>query len=92
VGGAQALRGAVNLSVNAVVVPLGEQALDAAKAADRAVAGGGDLPRFHGVPFPVKGTFDLTGTPTTQGIKALAGAYPSLDATNVERLKAAGRC
>jgi diacylglycerol O-acyltransferase / wax synthase len=71
---------AVNPSVNAVTVVLGEQALEAAKAADRAVAGGGDLPPFHGVPFTVKGNIDLVGTPTTQGLKALAGAgdRPSL--------------
>jgi amidase len=38
----------VNPSINAVVVVLGEQALEAAKAADRVVAGGGDLLPFHG--------------------------------------------
>jgi amidase len=79
---------AVNSSVNAVTVVLGEQALEAAKAADRAV--GGDLPPFHGVPFTIKENIDLVGTPTTQGLKALAGAYPRLDAPVVERLKAAG--
>ena len=56
---------AVNPSVNAVTVVLGEQALEAAKAADRAVAGGGDLPPFHGVPFTIKENIDLAGTPTT---------------------------
>ncbi len=81
---------AVNPLVNAVTVVLGEQALEAAKAADRAVAAGGALPRFHGVPFTVKGNIDLVGTPTTQGLKALASAYPALDAPAVERLKAAG--
>ena len=81
---------AVNPSVNAVTVVLGEQAVEAAKAADRAVAAGGALPPFHGVPFTVKGNIDLVGTPTTQGLKALAGAYPALDAPVVERLKAAG--
>jgi amidase len=81
---------AVNPAVNAVTVVLGGQALEAAKAADRAVAAGGDLPRFHGVPFTVKGNIDLVGTPTTQGLKSLAGAYPTLDAPVVERLKAAG--
>jgi len=81
---------AVNPSVNAVTVVLAEQALDAAKAADRAVAAGGDLPPFHGVPFTIKGNIDLAGTPTTQGLKAFAGAYPSRDAPVVERLKAAG--
>jgi len=80
----------VNPSVNAVTVVLGEQALEAAKAADRAVATGSDLPPFHGVPFTIKGNIDLAGTPTTQGLKAFAGAYPSRDAPVVERLKAAG--
>ena len=81
---------AVNASVNAVTVVLGEQALEAAKAADREVAGSADLPPLHGVPFTVKGNIDLVGTPTTMGLKALAGAYPTLDAPVVERLKAAG--
>jgi amidase len=58
------LRGieAVNPLINAVTVVLGEQALDAAKAADRAAAGGGELPPFHGVPFTVKENIDLAGT------------------------------
>jgi amidase len=81
---------AVNPSINAVTVVLGEQALEAAKAADRAVADGDPLPPFHGVPFTVKGNIDLVGTPTTHGAKALVGAYPTLDAPVVERLKAAG--
>jgi amidase len=80
----------VNPAVNAVTVVLGEQALEAAKAADRVVAAGGELPVLHGVPFTVKGNIDLVGTPTTQGAKALVGAYPTLDAPGVERLKAAG--
>ncbi len=80
----------VNASVSAVTVVLGEQALEAARAADRAITGGGDLPQFHGVPFTIKGNIDLAGTPTTHGIKALAGAYPRVDAPNVERMRAAG--
>lgn len=81
---------AVNPSINAVTVVLAEQALEAAKAADGAFARGGELPPFHGVPFTVKENIDLAGTATTQGAKALAGAYPSRDAPVVERLKAAG--
>jgi len=80
----------VNPAVNAITVVLAEQALEAAKAADRTAAGGGDLPPLHGVPFTVKGSIDLAGTPTTQGLKAFAGAYPARDAPHVERLKAAG--
>ena len=80
----------VNPLVKAVTVVLGEQALEAAKAADRVSAAGGDLPPLQGVPFTVKENIDLAGTPTTQGAKALADAYPSRDAPVVERLRAAG--
>ena len=81
---------AVNPLINAVTVVLGEQALQAAKAADTAVAGGEELPSFHGVPFTIKENIDLAGAATTQGARALADAYPSRDAPVVERLKAAG--
>jgi amidase len=81
---------AVNPAVNAVTVVLGKQALEAARAADRVVAAGGELPLLHGVPFTVKGNIDLVGTPTTMGVRALAGAYPTLDAPTMERMRAAG--
>lgn len=81
---------AVNPSINATVVVMGEQALQTARAADRAVAADTDLPSLHGVPFTVKETIDVVGTPTTQGFKALANAYPTRDAPVVERLRAAG--
>lgn len=81
---------AINPVVNAVVIVMADEALAAARAADRAVAGGADLPPVHGVPFTVKGNIDVAGTPTTQGLKALANAYPTRDAPIVERLKAAG--
>jgi amidase len=80
----------VNPAVNAVTVVLAEQALEAAQAADRAAAGGGELAPLHGVPFTVKGNIDLAGTPTTHGINALAAAYPGMDAPAVERMRAAG--
>jgi amidase len=81
---------AVNPSINAVTVVLGEQALGAAKAADRTLASRGELPPLHGVPFTVKENIDLVGTPTTVGLKAMAGAYPRTDAPIVERMRAAG--
>jgi amidase len=80
----------VNGSINAAVVVLTGQAVEAARMADRAVAAGADLGPFHGVPFTVKENIDVAGTPTTQGLKALTNAYPSRDAPIVERLKAAG--
>jgi amidase len=80
----------VNPSINAITVVLAEQALEAARAADRALASSGDLPPLHGVPFTIKENIDVVGTPTTQGVKALADAHPGLDAPVVERMKAAG--
>ncbi|HLO36670.1 MAG TPA: amidase family protein, partial [Candidatus Deferrimicrobium sp.] len=81
---------AVNPAVNAVTVVLAEQAIDAAKAADHALAAGADLPPLHGVPFTIKGNIDLAGTPTTHGMRALAAAEPGVDSPDVERLRAAG--
>lgn len=81
---------AVNPAVNAVVTVLGEEARQAAAAADRAVAAGEQLPPLHGVPFTIKDAIDVAGTPTTQGLRVLAQAYPARDAPAVERLRAAG--
>jgi amidase len=81
---------AVNPSINAIPVVLAENALDAARAADRAVVAGETLGRFHGVPFTVKSNIDVAGTPTTHGMAAMASAYPTRDAPIVERLRSAG--
>ncbi len=81
---------AVNPHLNAVVRVLPDQALAAADAADRAIAGGSPLGPLHGVPFTVKENIDLAGTATTQGVPALAEAVAPVDAPQVERLRAAG--
>ena len=81
---------AVNPHLNAVVRRLDEEALAAADAADAAVAAGAELGVFHGVPITVKENIDLVGTPTTQGIAALADAIATVDAPSVERMRAAG--
>jgi amidase len=80
----------VNPEVNSVVLVMADEALKGANAADRLTATGADLPQFHGVPFTIKENIDVAGTPTTQGLRALADAYPTRDAPIVERLKAAG--
>ena len=81
---------AVNPAVGAVVIVMAERALESARAADQAVRRGDVLQPFHGVPFTVKQNIDVVGTPTSQGLKALATAYPARDAPIVERLKVAG--
>jgi amidase len=80
---------AVNPHLNAVVRLLPD-ALEAAGAADRAVAGGAAPGPLHGVPFTVKENIDAAGTPTTQAIPALAEAVAPIDAPVVGRLRAAG--
>lgn len=80
----------VNPHLNAIVRRLDDEALAAADAADAAVAGGSELGVFHGVPITVKENIDLAGTPTTQGIAALADAIATIDAPSVERMRAAG--
>jgi amidase len=81
---------AVNPHLNAIVRRLDDEALAAADAADRAVAAGRPLGVFHGVPITVKENIDLAGTPTTQGMSALAEAVAASDAPTVERMRAAG--
>lgn len=81
---------AVNPHLNAVVRRLDDEALTAADAADEAVAAGRRLGAFHGVPITVKENIDLAGTPTTQGVPALAEAIAPIDSPTVERMRAAG--
>lgn len=80
----------VNGSLNAVVVVLGEQARTQADLADKAVLEGAELGPLHGVPMTVKENLDLVGSPTTQGVPALAEAMPTQDSPIVERMKGAG--
>ena len=81
---------AVNGRVNAVTRVLGDEALQTAKEADRALAAGEPVGPFHGVPFTIKENIDVVGSPTTQGVPALIDAVPTMDAPVVERLRAAG--
>jgi amidase len=81
---------AVNASVNAVTDTLAEEALAAADEADGATARGEVTSPFHGVPFTVKETIDLAGSPTTQGVRAMAERIPPLDAPTVANLRAVG--
>ncbi|ETK31507.1 amidase [Microbispora sp. ATCC PTA-5024] len=81
---------AVNPRVNAVTVTLGERALEAARAADEALARGRPAGPLCGVPFTVKENVDVAGSATTLGIVPLRDAVASLDAPPVAELRAAG--
>jgi len=80
---------ATNPRVNAIV-SLADGALDAAKAAERAVTAGDDLAPLHGVPFTAKDSIDTAGVLTQRGSPIFKGRLPEADATSVARLKNAG--
>jgi len=80
---------ALNPSINAIVT-VAEEALDAAKAADKAQQRGDELGPLHGVPFTVKDSIDTANVLTQRGSPIFKGRIPSADATSVTRLKKAG--
>lgn len=80
----------VNLSLNAVVVPLFDRALDEATVADAARTRGEPLGPLHGVPITVKEQFLVAGTPTTAGLASRTGHRATSDGPLVQRLRQAG--
>lgn len=81
---------AVNPALNAVVVDLRAQALDAARAADRAQASGAGLGPLHGVPVTIKINVDVEGQANSNGVVGLAKVIAPGDAPVVANLRGAG--
>lgn len=80
----------VNPKLNAVVDALHEPAVDAARAADVALARGEILGPLHGVPVTVKINTDYKGRATTNGVKAFADLIPPEDGSVVRNLRNSG--
>ncbi|MEO6390593.1 MAG: amidase [Pyrinomonadaceae bacterium] len=78
-----------NPRLNAIVT-LNPDALEQARAAEAAVARGGEMGPLYGVPLTVKDTISTADLRTTSGSKRRAVHIPSEDAVVVARLKAAG--
>lgn len=76
--------------LNAFQLVLAEEALAAARQADRELAAGQDRGPLHGIPIAVKDLLAMAGTATTAGSKILAGWRTDFDAAAVERLREAG--
>ncbi len=80
----------LNPRLNAYLTVTADQALDAARAAEREIAGGRYRGPLHGVPVAVKDLFATKGVRTTAGSKMLAEWLPDEDATVVAKLGDAG--
>ena len=65
-------------------------AMQAAEAADRALAAGARVGPFHGMPFALKDIFHVEGTVTTCGSKVKENDVSTVTGTVVKRLTAAG--
>ncbi|MDE3094638.1 MAG: amidase [Chloroflexota bacterium] len=80
----------LNPKLNAYFTVTADQALDAARAAEREVAAGRYRGPLHGVPVAVKDLFATKGVRTTAGSKILGDWLPDHDATVVAKLNDAG--
>jgi amidase len=80
---------AVNPRLNAVV-RLADDARERAREADADLAAGRWRGPLHGVPFTIKDSLDTAGVVTTAGTLGWRDRVPTVDATVVARLKAAG--
>ena len=79
-----------NPPLNAVVVDLTAQALEAARAADRRQAEGGELGVLHGVPVTIKINVDVEGQANSNGVAAFRDNIAPGDSAVVANLRAAG--
>ncbi|MGE0621602.1 MAG: amidase family protein [Pseudomonadales bacterium] len=76
--------------LNAVPVRDFDRALEAAAAADAAMAQGKDLGPLHGLPMTIKESYDIEGLPTTWGNPAWKDNVAVNDSVVVSRFKGAG--
>lgn len=76
--------------INAMVVRRFDQAREAARAADEALAQGRSLGPLHGVPISIKEAYNVEGTPTTWGMQMFKDNIATSDSDTAGRLMAAG--
>jgi aspartyl-tRNA(Asn)/glutamyl-tRNA(Gln) amidotransferase subunit A len=81
---------AVNERLNAFLTITADDALAAARRAERAIRAGRYRGPLHGVPVSVKDLIPAAGTRTTCGSRILADWIPDTDATLIRRLREAG--
>ena len=80
----------VNPRINAIILKRVDEAIERAKAADRASRLGESWGPLHGVPISIKECFDWVGTPSTFGHLERRNHQAEANAVVVERLLQAG--
>lgn len=81
---------AVNPTLNAMVALCLDEARDAAKRAEQAVAANAPLGPLHGLPVAVKEAEDVAGLPTTKGVPLYADVVAERDCQMVASIRNAG--
>ena len=80
----------LDFKFNSYITVMREQAMEAARDAEAAIAKGNYLGPMHGVPVAVKDQFWSRGVRSTGGSRFLADFVPDEDATVIANLKKAG--
>ena len=81
---------ALNPAINAVVARCDDRARAEAKAAEKAVMAGDDLPPLHGLPIGIKDLELTEGVRTTWGSPLFADHVPAADQRSVVAIRKAG--
>jgi amidase len=80
----------LDVRLHSYATVMADEALAAARAAEREIQSGNYRGPLHGVPIAVKDLCYTKGVPTRGGLKVLDGFIPEFDASVVAKLKAAG--
>ena len=81
---------ALNFKFNSYLTVCRDEALDAAREAERSIARGDYLGPMHGVPVAVKDQLWTKGIRTTVGSRLMSEFIPEEDATAISNLRSAG--
>ena len=76
--------------LNAFITICPDQALSAARKAERDIAGGKYRGPLHGIPYAVKDIYASKGIRSTSGSRVFADHFPDHDSTAVRKLNSAG--
>ncbi|MCX6738150.1 MAG: Asp-tRNA(Asn)/Glu-tRNA(Gln) amidotransferase subunit GatA [Candidatus Parcubacteria bacterium] len=77
-------------TINAFITVLDKEAVKQAKAVDKIIAGGEELPSLAGIPIAIKDNILVKGQRATAGSKILDNYIAPYDATVIRKLKQAG--